>query len=335
LALYGRSGSGKTTLLRCIAGLERQAHGRISFDGVDWQSEQVFVPAHRRPVGLVFQDSRLFPHLNVEGNLRYAQRRSKRADTSFEQAVELLQLAALLNQNTTELSGGQRQRVAIARALLTQPRLLLLDEPLANLDLASRRAILANLEQLRTTLRLSIVYVTHSIHEVSLLADDLALMDRGRISACGPISEMLVRTDLPLAHLTEAGAILVGQLQEHDLNHHLTIIKVGEALISVSLRRAAPVGSRQRLRIDARDVSVALQPPERSSISNVLPACIIDIHDDPDRAQQLLRLDTAGQTLMARVTRRSVQQLQLAPGTRLFAQVKSVALMGTPEIPAI
>jgi molybdate transport system ATP-binding protein len=328
LALYGRSGSGKSTLLRCIAGLERSATGTVRFGDDIWQSTAHFVPAHRRTVGMVFQDARLFPHLSVAGNLLYATKRASLANggISMDAAVELLGLQALLDRNSSNLSGGQRQRVAIARALLTQPRLLLLDEPLASLDVDSRSDILRHLERLHSELRLPIIYVTHSIHEVSRLADDLALVDDGRISGCGKLADMLVRTDLPLAHQAEAGAILSGTLESHDTTHHLSLINVSGSLLAVSMRAVAP-GSAQRLRIEARDVSIALQMPQASSISNVLPARVIDIHDDRDPAQQLVRLNAGGQTLLARITRRSVGQLQLQPGLAVYAQVKSVALV--------
>jgi molybdate transport system ATP-binding protein len=331
LALYGRSGSGKTTLLRCIAGLERRAAGTLRFAAQTWQNERHLMPAHRRAVGFVFQDARLFPHLTVAGNLRYALRRAApavpgTAGISLATATELLGLGALLDRDTGELSGGQRQRVAIARALLTQPRLLLLDEPLASLDVESRGEILGHLERLHSELRLPMIYVTHAIQEVSRIADQLALLDQGRIIGCGPLSELLTRADLPLAHQSEAGAILFGTLTAHDLQHHLSFINVCGSQFAVSLRTAVS-GATQRLRVEARDVSIALQPPERSSINNVLPATVLDIHDDRDRAQQLLRLDACGQTLLARITRRSVQQLGLRPGVPVYAQVKSVALM--------
>jgi molybdate transport system ATP-binding protein len=300
----------------------------VAFGDDSWQTATRFVPAHRRAIGMVFQDARLFPHLTVAGNLLYATKRA--APTSgrvtMDTAVELLGLRALLSRDTSNLSGGQRQRVAIARALLTQPQLLLLDEPLASLDVDSRAEILRHLQRLHIELQLPMIYVTHSIHEVSRLADDLALIDAGQIRGCGKLAEMLVRTDLPLAHQAEAGALVSGTLESHDTVHHLSLINVSGSLLAVSMRAVAP-GTTQRLRIDARDVSIALQLPQASSISNVLPARVLDIHDDRDPAQQLVRLDAGGQTLLARITRRSVAQLQLRADLPVYAQVKSVALV--------
>jgi len=325
-AVYGHSGSGKSTLLRCVAGLERSARGEIHLNGQCWQDATRFMPAHQRPVGLVFQDARLFPHLSVRGNLQFALRRAAAQDIGFDAAVGMLGVGALLDRSVDTLSGGQRQRVAIARALLTQPRLLLLDEPLANLDLDSRAEILPHLERLHAELAMPMIYVTHQLGEVMRLADELVLLRAGRVLAAGPLPELLVRTDLPLAHLAEAGVILRGRIAEHDASWHLTLVEVSGSRFAVA-RRPQPPGSAVRLRVDARDVSIALERPAHSSISNILPAQVLDIHDDRDAAQQLVRLQAGDQRLLARLTRRSVAQLGLAPGKSVFAQVKSVALM--------
>lgn len=324
-AVYGHSGSGKSTLLRCIAGLERGARGAISLNGDCWQDATRFVPAHKRPVGLVFQDARLFPHLTVRGNLLFALARATSTGIGFDAAVSMLGVGTLLDRPVDTLSGGQRQRVAIARALLTQPRLLLLDEPLANLDLDSRAEILPHLERLHAELAMPMIYVTHQLAEVMRFADELVLLRAGRVLAAGALAELLVRPDLPLAHLADAGVILHGRIAAHDDEWHLSLIEVAGSRFAVA-RRPQPPGTAVRLRVDARDVSITLEHPVHTSISNILPARILDIHDDREAAQQLVRLEAAGQRLLARLTRRSVAQLALAPGKAVFAQVKSVAL---------
>jgi molybdate transport system ATP-binding protein len=327
-ALFGRSGAGKTTLLRCIAGLERAPRGSIRFNGELWQDEHHFVPAHRRPLGYVFQESSLFAHLDARGNLEYGLRRvpPARRRIGFDQAVQLMGLESLLAHRSGELSGGQRQRVAIARALLTSPQLLLLDEPLSNLDLASRAEILPHLERLHDQLSIPIVYVSHEISEVMRIADHIALLESGSVRAAGPIHELLTRPDLPLAHLEEAGSIFEGVIAQHDEQYHLSYVAIAGGKLAIS-RRDAPVGQRVRVRIDARDVSLALTAAERSSITNILPARVIDVTDDRDPAQRLVRVDVGGCPLLARITLRSVAQLAIAPGVQLYAQVKSVALM--------
>jgi molybdate transport system ATP-binding protein len=327
-ALFGRSGSGKTTVLRCIAGLERAARASVRFNGEVWQDERRFVPTHRRPLGYVFQESSLFAHLDVRGNLEYGLQRvaATQRRIGFDQAVQFMGLESLLAHRAEQLSGGQRQRVAIARALLASPQLLLMDEPLSSLDLASRADILPHLERLHDEWSIPIVYVSHEIGEVMRIADHIALLDAGSVRAVGPIHELLTRPDLPLAHLEEAGSVFEGVIVEHDPHYHLSYVGISGGRLAISLR-AEPVGRRVRVRIDARDVSLALKPPELSSITNILPGRVIDVTNDRDPAQRLVRIDVGGRSLLARVTHRSVAQLALASGVALYAQVKSVALM--------
>jgi molybdate transport system ATP-binding protein len=327
-ALFGRSGSGKTTVLRCIAGLERVAQASVRFNGEVWQDARRFVPTYLRPLGYVFQESSLFAHLDVRGNLEYGLRRVPPAQRriGFEQAVRYMGLESLLGHRADQLSGGQRQRVAIARALLTSPQLLLMDEPLSSLDLQSRAEILPHLERLHDELSIPIVYVSHEIGEVMRIADHIALLEAGRVRAFGSIHEMLTRPDLPLAHLEEAGSIFDGVIVEHDPRYHLSYVGIAAGRLAISLR-AAPVGQSVRVRIDARDVSLALAPPEHTSITNILPGRVMDVTEDRDPAQRLVRIDVGGRPLLARITLRSVAQLAIAPGLALYAQVKSVALM--------
>ena len=327
-ALFGRSGAGKTTLLRCIAGLERVPGALVRLGEDTWQEAECFVPPHRRPIGFVFQEASLFPHLNACANLRYGLDRIPAAlqRVGFDEAIAYMGLEGLLEHRADELSGGQRQRVAIARALLTSPRLLLLDEPLSNLDLQSRAEILPHLEQLHMRLAIPIVYVSHDIGEVLRIADHLALLEGGRIRACGPTHEIATRADLPLAHLEAAGSILDGEIVEHDAQLHLTYVAIPGGRLVLS-RRSAPLGRHVRVRIDARDVSLALRPPELSSILNVLAGRVLDVSADRDPSQRLVRVEVGSRVLLSRVTLRSVQQLGITPGLVLYAQVKSVALV--------
>ncbi len=326
--VFGRSGSGKTTLLRCIAGLERGARGDVVFNGTVWQDSGRFVPPHQRAVGYVFQESSLFPHLDVRGNLEYGLRRVAPAHRriGLQEAVWLLELAPLLRQRAAQLSGGERQRVAIARALLTSPQLLLMDEPVSSLDQDSKAEILPHLERLRDQCAVPIVYVSHALGEIMRLADHLLLLESGSVRAAGPLQQLLARSDLPFGHLEEGGAVFDATVEEHDPHYHLTYVRIDAGRLALP-RRAAAIGQRVRVRIDARDVSLALVPPERSSILNVLPARVVELSDDADPAQVLVRLEAGSEPLLARITRRSAAELALTPGTQLYAQVKGVALM--------
>lgn len=329
-ALFGPSGSGKTTVLRCLAGLERSPDGYLAVNGEVWQDEKngFFLPTHRRPLGYVFQEASLFPHLNVRRNLEYGWKRIPVAErrVGFEQAAELVGIGQLLGHSPAHLSGGERQRVAIARSLLSSPRLLLMDEPLAALDLASKKDILPYLERLHDELSIPVLYVSHSPDEVARLADYMVLMERGKTVASGPIREMLTRLDLPLAHGDEAGVVVDTVIGAHDDAFHLTRLDYGGGSISVARQTHAP-GHPVRLRIHARDVSLALGRHGDSSILNILPAQVVEIADE-NPSQVMVRLNTGGVPLLARVTRKSCTMLKLQPGTNVFAQVKSVALLG-------
>lgn len=327
-ALFGKSGCGKTTLLRCMAGLNKPHDGFMRINGAVWQDANTFVPPHQRAIGYVFQEASLFPHLNVRSNIEYGWKRTplsqRRVDV--EEIIALLGIESLLAQKTDTLSGGQRQRVAIARALLCSPQLLLLDEPLASLDLDSRAEILPYLEQLHDRLEIPMVYVSHAPAEIAQLADHLVLVENGRVAASGSINDILTHPDLSVAHQEEASAVIEGSVIGHDRDFHLTQIAVPGGQMSVALREFE-VGHRVRVRILARDVSIALEKPQQTSITNVLPARIVTIKANENSAQALLRLDLGGAIILARITRRSVALLDLKPDMIVYAQVKSVALM--------
>jgi molybdate transport system ATP-binding protein len=330
-ALFGPSGSGKTTLLRCIAGLEHAATGRLSFNGDVWQDAVTWVPTHRRPIGYVFQEASLFPHLTVLGNLRYGQRRSRGrhatdAGFSLEQAIELLGIGHLLKRRPAALSGGERQRVGIARALAVKPRILLMDEPLAALDLARKQEILPYLERLHDDLEIPVLYVSHAPDEVARLADHLVVMDAGKVLASGPLNDTLARLDLPIRLGEDAGVVLDGHVAERDERWHLLRIACCKTSLWVRDTGAA-VGEHARVRILARDVSIAHEPKTGTSILNTLPARVVSLGDDAHPALALVRLAVDGNPVIARVTQRSAAQLGLAPGLEVWIQIKAVAAL--------
>ncbi|MFM2347661.1 MAG: molybdenum transporter ATP-binding protein [Pseudomonadota bacterium] len=327
--LSGPSGSGKTTLLRCVAGLERAPQGRLVVDGEVWQDGAQGLPVHRRPIGYVFQEASLFDHLSVLGNLRYGLKRlGSGADPArLDQAVALLGIAHLLERRPGRLSGGERQRVGIARALALSPRLLLMDEPLSALDAARRQEILPYLERLREELDLPVLYVTHAPDEVARLADHLVALEAGRVLAHGPLRELLVRLDLPLRLGDQAGAVLDAQIGEIDTRWHLARADFdGGSLWARD--PGLPPGRRVRVRVLARDVSLAAQPGA-SSIQNQLPGMVEAVGVDEHPALTLVQVRVGTALLLARLTRRSADQLGVTPGQRLWVQIKSVALLET------
>ncbi len=327
-ALFGPSGSGKTTILRCMAGLERSRDGFLSVAGEAWQDEQrgIFLPPHKRPLGLVFQEASLFPHLTVRGNLQYGMKRAGNTE-GFESMLDLLDLRALLDRAPNNLSGGERQRVAIARALLTRPRLLLMDEPLAALDMKRKQEILPYLERLHDELSIPVIYVSHSLDEVARLADHLALIENGRVTATGPLADILVRPELSAVFAGETGAVLETTVAAHEADG-LTRLEFSGGKLFIAGDAHAP-GSRLRCRIHASDVSLALSAHTDTSILNTLPATVVSVAAADTPGHALVQLQPLGgeSLLLARITERSRQALAITPGLAVIAQVKSVAIL--------
>jgi molybdate transport system ATP-binding protein len=328
-ALFGHSGSGKTTLLRAIAGLERVAGGALSVNGEIWQDESVFRPTHQRPLGYVFQEASLFPHLSVQANLQFGQTRVLVAArrVSLDQAVELLDIGHLLSRKPDRLSGGERQRVGIARALATSPRLLLMDEPLAALDHALKQEILPYLERLHDELDIPVLYVSHAPDEVARLADHIVVMADGRAVAAGPLTDTLARLDLPIKLGEDASVVIDAVVAERDTEWHLAHMEFAGGHLWVR-DHGLPLGHRARVRILARDVSLARAPTTGTSILNTLPAVVVDSVDDAHPALTLVKLRVGESPLLARLTRRSAHALELEPGLLVYAQIKAVALIG-------
>jgi molybdate transport system ATP-binding protein len=329
-ALFGRSGSGKSTVISLLAGLLAPERGRIVLEGVTLldTAAKLNVPAEERATGCVFQDARLFPHLNVRHNLHYGLRRvrGRPAPIRFDAIVELLALGALLERRTRELSGGERQRVALGRALLAQPRLLLLYEPLASLDAERRDEVLPYFERLRDELRIPIIYVSHEFEEVLRLAEQVVLLDGGRVSSAGPLQQICLSE--PLHAIVGAGVIgtlLDGTVQHVHPDERLATLSCGALSLRVALGAIEP-GSRVRLYVPADDVLIALEAPRAVSARNVLPVVITRL--EPLNGSVLVHLAASSQPLLARVTHSAVQELGLAAGRACYALVKAVAAQG-------
>jgi molybdate transport system ATP-binding protein len=331
--LFGPSGCGKTTVLRCMAGLLRLAEGYCDVGGDVWQDGPLFLPTHRRPIGYVFQEPSLFPHLSVERNLLYgapggAPPRGGNNAVGFGEAVELLGLARLLERAPQHLSGGERQRVAIGRALLSQAKLLLMDEPLAALDRQAKDEILPFLERLHATLSVPILYVSHDMAEVERFADHLLLMEAGRVRASGPLNVLQSDASLPLAAARDAGVSLDAVVEGYDAAYGLVTLSADGARFVVPTAPGGK-GDRRRLRIAAGDVSLALEAAPSSTILNILPVRIVSAAPlGANEMLAVLSLDPqgGGARLLARVTRLSWERLGLAESNDVYAQIKSVAL---------
>jgi molybdate transport system ATP-binding protein len=352
VALFGRSGCGKSTLVNVISGLLEADEALIRLDDVVLTDARagITVPVERRRIGYVFQDARLFPHFTVEGNLRYGLKRAQsgrwstarapgatapREVIAFDEVVALLGLERLLARRPHQLSGGERQRVSLGRALLSQPRLLLLDEPLASLDVARREEVLPYLEALRDRLRLPMVYVSHQFEEVLQLATHVVLMDSGQVVAQGSLNDVSLRPELrQIVGPDAVGSVLDGVLTRADSANGLVDLKVGAGTLHVSLpgatagARAASEGTRIRIQLLARDIILAIRKPEGLSVRNELEGVVTELTPD-DFEALLVKVDIgAGAVLLSRITREAASSLGLQPGSKVWALVKAVSTRG-------
>lgn len=325
VAIFGPSGSGKSSLLRAIAGLDQHANGLVQISAELWQDHERFVPVHLRKLAYVFQEDNLFPHLDVWGNLRFGSKRAGTGDAELLRLVELLQISALLKRRPHELSGGERQKVAIARALALQPRLLLMDEPLAGVDLPFRDAFLPQLRAVIAQLDIPVLYVSHSPDEVAQLADTLVLLEPGRGATAGPLAELLTNPHHSLASRQDAESVIDATVLRHDAAWGLLELAFSGGRLAVPGPQL-PAGSTVRVRILAQDVSLVLEPPGRTSILNCFPARVLELVPCGS-AQVSVLLQLGEQRLLARITRKSASHLELQPNSHVHAQIKSVAVL--------
>ncbi|HEU5072845.1 MAG TPA: molybdenum ABC transporter ATP-binding protein [Polyangiaceae bacterium] len=325
-AIFGRSGCGKTSLLRAVAGLERM-QGRVSVGGKCWQAGEQFLPPDQRSVGYVFQEAALLPHLSVRGNLEYASRRCPAPRIDQPRVVEWLALHELLERRPAELSGGERQRVAVARALLRSPELLLMDEPLAALDLQARAAILGHLEKLFDEISVPVLYVTHATDEVARLADRVVWLDAGRVRSVATPEVLFAELEVGAWLGDDAATFVSARVLRHDDGYHLSELETSWGILFVP-RLAAAVGASVRLRLRARDISIALGREQKTSILNVFAARVAEsLPVGPGEVLvQLACPSDPTQQVLARVTRKSAEEMGLGRGLQVWAQVKGVSV---------
>ena len=325
-SILGPSGCGKTTLLRAIAGLEN-CQGRLTINNKDWQTSSFFMPCHERSLAYVFQETSLFEHLDVQGNLNYGLKRTAtgKQKISLNKTIELFGISKLLKRRVHQLSGGEKQRVSIARALAVSPDILLMDEPLAALDLTRKLEILPYLENIHKEFNIPLIYVSHSADEVARLADHIVLLEQGKVIGNGAITDVFTRLDLPLAHSDQAESIIHAQVAEHDEHYNLTYLSFSGGVFSVS-KKDLPIGQAVRVRILARDVSLTLQHQKDTSMLNIFPAIVQEIIAE-GIAQLTVKLNVNGAIFLSRITQKSADLLKLKKGKMVFLQAKSVALL--------
>ncbi|AST69484.1 molybdenum ABC transporter ATP-binding protein ModC [Kosakonia cowanii] len=323
-AIFGVSGAGKTSLINAIGGLTQPQEGRIVLnDRVLFDTERkVCLPPEKRRVGYVFQDARLFPHYSVRGNLRYGMAKSMAAQ--FDKLVTLLGIEPLLDRLPGGLSGGEKQRVAIGRALLTAPELMLLDEPLASLDIPRKRELLPYLQRLAQEINIPMLYVSHSLDEILHLADKVMVLEAGEVKAFGSLEDVWGSSVMnPWLPPEQQSSVLRVLVLEHHPHYAMTALALGDQHIWVN-KIDRPLKSALRIRIQATDVSLVLQPPMNTSIRNILRAKIVQCFDVDGQVE--VQLDVGGRTLWARISPWARDELSIKPGQWLYAQIKSVSI---------
>lgn len=324
-AIFGLSGAGKTSLINAIGGLSKPETGRIALNNRPLfdAAKGIFLPPEKRRIGYVFQDARLFPHYRVQGNLQYGMAASMRSQ--FDSIVALLGIAPLLNRFPLTLSGGEKQRVAIGRALLTAPEILLMDEPLAALDLPRKRELMPYLERLAKEVNIPILYVTHSLDEILRLAEKVLVLDNGSVLAMGDLEEVWASNIMrPWLPREEQSSVLNVSVLEHHPRYHMTALAIGDQRLWIDKVDAAE-GTSMRVRLNAADVSLVLQPTaNNSSIRNVLPAKVLECLEIGSQVE--VKLAMADHVIWARITPWARDELMIRPGQWLYAQIKSVSL---------
>ncbi|WP_440874598.1 molybdenum ABC transporter ATP-binding protein [Thalassotalea sp. PLHSN55] len=328
--IFGHSGSGKSTLLRIIAGLEPNAQGQITFDQqclLDTSTKR-FIKAEHRHIGLVFQDSRLFPHLTVKENLDFAVKRCQRPSLDFDEVIELTALNELKNKSIQQLSGGEKQRVALARAILAEPKLLLLDEPLSALDKDNKALMLNLLVTIKDKLNIPMFYVSHSMAELQQVAENLLILAQGKIVDFGNIHQVIHRLNTPnnKNSLIKQQTSLALTVKAHHSEYGLTRLTINsdQHIYLPLLDEQIKVGSELRCFIFANDISISLIEPTNSSIVNHLFGTICQIKKQDSSV--LLTIECGDHQFFTHITSLSFKQLQLDLNKQVYIQFKASAV---------
>jgi molybdate transport system ATP-binding protein len=326
-ALFGASGSGKTTVLRCLAGLESNVKSVVHISNEIWSDDNVFLPAHRRSVGYVFQDAGLLPHLTVAKNLDYATKRSHQTCSESERIriFSMLGINHIMNKLPSQLSGGEKQRVSIARALLIKPKILLMDEPLASLDAKRKHEILPYLEKLHEHTEVPIIYVSHDLQEVAKLADYVVVIDEGRVAKADSV--MATINDYQLSNLYHQGlsSVIETEVEEIEAQWKLSRVAIGRQHMWV-VNNNDEVGKKLRLNIAAKDVSVATSKPTDTSVLNILAGQLTEISTTDTSSKAILKVAVESSNLFAEISLKSLDKLSLNIDDNIWLQIKTIAV---------
>lgn len=321
-AVFGDSGAGKTSLVRALVGLDNDFLGEVSFDQEIWQDKHFFLKTEQRRIGMVFQEPRLFPHLDTLGNLKIAKHKNSRY--TIQQLATQLDFESLLDKKSIALSGGQKQRIAIARAILTAPQLLIMDEPLSALDQHSRALLLPFIKQLAN--QIPILYITHSMQELFYLANQMMLINNGKVEAIGKPQTLFLDPTLSLVKHAHSGLLLMVENLSWDDEHAMLQGEVDGQRIYLAINNRVQEQAVQ-IKVESKDVIIATQKFAHSSLQNCFTTKIEQI-EKISSSHILLTLNLGQQKLLAKITAKSLQQLELAVGQSVFSYIKAVSIIG-------
>ena len=321
-AFLGVSGSGKSTLLNCVSGTLTPDEGEIAFgDEILYKAAaKINLPPEKRRFGYVFQEGYLFPHLTVAQNIRYGQPNPRK----YSDAIDVLEISELLQRYPKELSGGQRQRVAIARALAMEPRMLLMDEPLAALDSALKNRIIPYLHHIKEAFETPILYVTHAFSEAMALADEAFLIANGEIMARGEPHQLLTAPSaMPIAQLTGVENILLLPVIASDKTRGLTSLEIGDQSLVIPYIEAA-VGEVVPVAIRAEDIIISLEPNLTMSARNILLGKIqyLDVRSE----RTWLSILVEWHHLAVKITHEAREALELRENMEVYCVIKASAI---------
>ncbi len=326
MGLFGESGCGKTSVLRALAGLDFHQGSRFTLNGVELQNKQLFIPAENRQVGLVFQDLNLFPHLTVLKNFQYAQKRNQRTDKiQLVEVLKVLDIESLLQRMPVDLSGGEKQRVAVARTLITQPELLLLDEPMSALDYSNKMRLIPYLREVHQAFNIPMIVVSHDLDVVTQLCDQLLTINQGVCQSHESVHQAMLSNDSGQFNNHQLVSVFDTHVVAHEIEFGLSHVKTPSGT-ELMINGIMDVKQTIRLTINAHDVALSLSAPNDSSILNVLAGTVIDIKAG-QAFDRLVTVRVGDDLLMCLVSKKSAVTLELNVAQKVYLQIKTNAII--------
>lgn len=331
-AVFGESGAGKTTLINIIAGIVKADSGYVTFNGRDFfnSDKNINLPVHKRLIGYVFQDSRLFPNMSVKKNLLYGSRRigKNSLQCDFNEVCSLLGITHLLERYPHNLSGGEKQRTAIARALLSNPEILLMDEPLASLDEKRRDEFIDYINIIQNRYKIPVLYVTHSMDEILRLADKACYMNNGKLLYYGEVTDVLNKAGI-YGQNKDYGVVFEGFVKECNKAAGTVLINFGGGVVEIPSDNIEE-GRKVRFSVNINDVVLSTSNIDKISIRNKYQGIVKEIIKRENNFYDIC-IDT-GADLWARVSSGAFYDLEIKKGMQIYAMIKSAVISSSLKL---